>query len=66
MGTPMERPDKPESEFTEEDWHAVRFRNVLKMCMNNRTNLEPMREKDWEILESVAKKKLRRPVATKE
>lgn len=45
----LERPDKPESEFTEEDWQGVRFRNLLKMCVKSTLPQEPMRQEDHEI-----------------
>lgn len=57
MDNPFERPDKPEDEFTEEDWHGVRFRNLLRMCMFVKEGMEPMREKDKEIFRSIAKDK---------
>lgn len=50
----LQRPDKPESEFTEEDWHGVRFRNVLRICMNVKEGMEPMRKEDHEILKAAA------------
>lgn len=61
MDNPLERPDKPESEFTEEDWHGVRFRNVLRMCVRTKHGMERMRKKDIDILKSIAKMKEDKP-----
>lgn len=55
MESPFERPDKPETEFTEEDWHAVRFRNLVRMCVGTKHGMERMRKKDMEIFRSIAK-----------
>lgn len=46
--------EKPLNEFDEDDWAEVRFRNGIRMCMNQSEGMEPMRREDIEHLRAAA------------